>query len=76
VRWLKWFTGSNEEPQVDDIDVNAEIAAAKIKAAEVRRSRREAERRTEEYRRDVDRLVKLGSDNHFGESITLGMMRR
>lgn len=76
MRWLNWIPGLSDNDQSNDKDVNAEVAAAKIKAAAVRKSRVEAEERTEEYREDVNKLVVVGIANHFGESITLGMMMR
>lgn len=76
MRWLEWLMGRNVAEQKDDIDVGAEVAAAKIKAAEVRKAQNHAVARMPEYQREISALEDAGITNHFGESITLGMRRR
>lgn len=73
MRWFDRLVGRDIIVK-DNIDVEAELSADRIGIAETRAARIKAESEMDNIREKVGKLVTAGDHNHFGESISEGMM--
>ena len=76
MRWFNWLACRNEDKDVNDIDVAAELTATSEKIEKAREARIKAEEETPKIAADSRKMIAASTRNHFGESLMLGMQRR